>query len=200
MPGHTDLVQALISQPSKPLSHSLRSIERIQILWQEDQGSESTFPTIASRPSPETNLLAGKSLHFAPAIAFKENPSPAPSPSDTIFSAGHWQSVFLERASDGSVLDGLEHKDTRGRRLCYYNTIGDICGEPEIVNEEKRMHFKDVERTWGWIGFLYNSIWGMGGQSEGLFIHNSFTQREESAIYWTDAFEKMFEVTYQQKV
>lgn len=83
--AHTDLVQALISQPSNPLSDSPRSIERIQILWQEDQGSESTFPTTPSRPSPETNLLAGEILHFAPVIAFKENPSPVPSPNDTIF-------------------------------------------------------------------------------------------------------------------
>lgn len=62
------------------------------------------------------------------------------------------------------------------------------------------MHFKDLERTWGWIGFLYNSVWGMGGQREGLFIHNSFTQREESAIYWTDAFKKCLKSPSQQKV
>lgn len=137
--AHTDLVQALISQPSNPLSDSPRSIERIQILWQEDQGSESTFPTTPSRPSPETNLLAGEILHFAPVIAFKENPSPVPSPNDTIFSAGHWQSVFLKRASDGSVLDGLGPKDTRGRRLLrYYDTIGDMCGEPEIDSEWRK--------------------------------------------------------------
>ena len=49
----------------------------------------------------------------APATAFTENPLP-PASSGPQQAAGHWQGVFLESESDGSVLDGLE-QDTRQR-------------------------------------------------------------------------------------
>lgn len=48
------------------------------------------------------------------------------------------------------------------------------------------MNLKDLEWTQRRIGFHYNSAWGRGGQRESLFIHNSFTRREEGAIYWSD--------------
>lgn len=41
------------------------------------------------------------------------------------------------------------------------------------------MNLKDLEWTQRRIGFHYNSAWGRGGQRESLFIHNSFTRREE---------------------
>ena len=48
----------------------------------------------------------------APATAFTEPLLPAPSGPQQ--AAGHWQCVFLESDSDGSVLNGLE-QDTRQR-------------------------------------------------------------------------------------
>ena len=64
--------------------------------------------------------------------------------------------MFLESDSDGSVLDGVGWKDTRGRLFYYYNSIGDIREGLEIANEQRMgmdlfslQQYLEVERAKG---------------------------------------------------
>ena len=68
----------------------------------------------------------------------------------------------------------------------YCNSKADKWREPESANEEeKMMDLKDSGSTWEPKGFRSNGAWGRGGQRERVFIHNSLTQKEEGAIYWS---------------